>query len=158
MIYNQWIPLIPEETRPTLNKEGWTLVRFTINSNGTVAGMHLDASSRDSAIDRAAWGGITGVGQFPPLPKEFTGPQPGVAHSLRDLAEPAQERLLGAKGCRVGFRELRPRIPSRPQPEAYVRERRAQLRGLLVLAALILLWILYRANRHAIFHPGWWRL
>lgn len=40
---------------------------------------------------------------------------------------------------------------------AHKRERRSQLRGLLVLAAAALLWILYRADRHAIFHPGWWR-
>jgi hypothetical protein len=49
----------------------------------------------------------------------------------------------------------------RPKPNlapALRRERRAQLRGLLILAALVLLWILFRANRHAIFHPGWWRL
>jgi hypothetical protein len=36
--------------------------------------MSLDGSSQDTAIDRAAWGGITGVGQFPPLPASFTGP------------------------------------------------------------------------------------
>ncbi len=69
-----WYPLIPEECSPPLNKEGSTLIRFTINSNGTVSAMHLDASTHDTAIDRAAWGSITGVGQFPPLPKEFNGP------------------------------------------------------------------------------------
>ena len=69
-----WYPLIPEECAPPLNKEGSTLIRFTINSNGTVSAMHLDASTHDQAIDRAAWGSITGVGQFPPLPKEFNGP------------------------------------------------------------------------------------
>jgi hypothetical protein len=54
-----------------------------------------------------------------------------------------------------------PRLNSKSpthQTAAYRRERRAQLRGLLILAALVLLWILFRANRHAIFHPGWWRL
>lgn len=71
-----WYPLIPEETMPPLNKEGWTLIRFTINSDGSLAvgGMHLDASTHDQAIDRAAWGSITGVGQFPPLPSTFKGP------------------------------------------------------------------------------------
>jgi TonB family protein len=68
------VPLIPEETRPPLNKEGETLIRFTINPDGTIAGMNLDASTHDTAINRAAWGSITGVGQFPPLPKEFKGP------------------------------------------------------------------------------------
>jgi hypothetical protein len=76
ILYNSWVPLIPEETRPPLNKEGSTLIRFTINPDGTLAvgGMHLDASTHDEAIDRAAWGSITGVGQFPPLPKNFSGP------------------------------------------------------------------------------------
>ena len=76
MLYESWVPLIPEETRPPLNKEGSTLIRFTINPDGSLAvgGMHLDASTHDEAIDRAAWGSITGVGQFPPLPKNFTGP------------------------------------------------------------------------------------
>ena len=74
MIYNSWVPLIPEETRAPLNKEGSTLIRFTIGQNGVVTAMHLDASTHDQAIDRAAWGGILGVGQFPPLPANFKGP------------------------------------------------------------------------------------
>ena len=69
-----WYPLIPEETRPPLNKEGTTLIRFRIEPDGRVSYMHLDDSTHDQAIDRAAWGGITGVGQFPPLPPEFKGP------------------------------------------------------------------------------------
>ena len=48
--------------------------------------------------------------------------------------------------------------PQKPEhTRARARERRSQLRGLLLLATLILLWILYRADRHAIFHAGWWR-
>lgn len=76
ILYDSWLPLIPEETRPPLNKEGSTLIRFTINKDGTLApgAMHLDASTHDEAIDRAAWGSIVGVGQMPPLPKNFTGP------------------------------------------------------------------------------------
>ncbi len=74
ILYDSWLPLIPEETRPPLNKEGSTLIRFTINKDGTVSAMHLDDSTHDQAIDRAAWGSITGVGQMPPLPKNFTGP------------------------------------------------------------------------------------
>jgi len=74
ILYDSWLPLIPEETRPPLNKEGNTLIRFTINKDGTVSAMHLDDSTHDQAIDRAAWGSITGVGQLPPLPKNFNGP------------------------------------------------------------------------------------
>jgi TonB family protein len=57
-----------------LNKEGWTLIRITVEPNGTVTAMNLDGSSGDTPINKAAWGSITGVGQLPPLPKEFTGP------------------------------------------------------------------------------------
>src|ERR1700733_10848957 len=74
-----WYPLIPEEARPPLNKQGETLIRFTIMADGhikaTADGMILEGPSGDSAIDRACWGGITGVGQFPPLPANFKGPQ-----------------------------------------------------------------------------------
>jgi outer membrane biosynthesis protein TonB len=73
-IKRNWIPLIPEEARPPLNKQGETLIRFTILPDGRLAAMNLDGSSQDTAIDRACWGGITGVGQFPPLPANFKGP------------------------------------------------------------------------------------
>lgn len=74
LIYQQWLPLLPEEARPPLNKQGATLIRFTINPDGTISAMHLDGSTHDDALNRAAWGSITGVGQFPPLPKQFHGP------------------------------------------------------------------------------------
>jgi hypothetical protein len=51
----------------------------------------------------------------------------------------------------------RKRLSPTPKAEAYRRERRSQLRGLLVLAAITLAIILLRANRKAIFHTGWWR-
>ena len=70
-----WIPLLPEETRPPLLKKGTTLIRFTIKSDGTLAYMHLDDSTHDRALDEAAWGGIKSVGQYPPLPAAFKGPQ-----------------------------------------------------------------------------------
>jgi TonB family protein len=73
-IYNTWLPLIPEEARPPLNKSGETLIRFSILPDGRIGAMNLDGSTQDQALDRAAWGSITGVGQFPPLPKEFHGP------------------------------------------------------------------------------------
>jgi TonB family protein len=73
-IYNTWIPLIPEEARPPLNKQGVTQIRFMILPDGRIGGMVLEGSTHDDALNRAAWGSITGVGQFPPLPKEFHGP------------------------------------------------------------------------------------
>ncbi|MDE3104617.1 MAG: energy transducer TonB [Acidobacteriota bacterium] len=73
-IYNTWLPLIPEEARPPLNKQGITQIRFVILPDGHIGGMWLDGSTHDDALNRAAWGSITGVGQFPPLPSEFHGP------------------------------------------------------------------------------------
>ncbi len=69
-----WLPLIPEEARPPLNKQGETLIRFTILPDGRIGAMYLDGSTHDDAINKSAWGSITGVGQFPPLPNEFHGP------------------------------------------------------------------------------------
>jgi ferric-dicitrate binding protein FerR (iron transport regulator) len=41
-------------------------------------------------------------------------------------------------------------------PEPRHDERRRQIRGLLLLAAVVLLFSLFRA--HHVFNPGWWRL
>lgn len=73
-IYDVWIPLIPEEARPPLMKSGVTMIRFKILPDGTIGGIYLDGSTHDEALNRAAWGSITGVGQFPPLPSQFHGP------------------------------------------------------------------------------------
>ena len=73
-IYDTWIPLIPEEARPPLMKSGVTQIRFTILPDGTIGAMHLDGSTHDDALNKAAWGSITGVGQFPALPSQFHGP------------------------------------------------------------------------------------
>jgi hypothetical protein len=37
-------------------------------------------------------------------------------------------------------------------------ERRRQIRGLLLLAGALLIFILLRAGLHTVFTPGWWRL
>jgi outer membrane biosynthesis protein TonB len=73
-IYNTWIPLIPEEARPPLNKQGETQIRFIILPDGRIGGMVLEGSTHDDAINKSCWGSITGVGQFPPLPSQFHGP------------------------------------------------------------------------------------
>ena len=73
-IKNTWLPLIPEEARPPLNKAGVTQIRFSILPDGRIGGMRLEGSTHDDALNRAAWGSITGVGQFPPLPADFKGP------------------------------------------------------------------------------------
>ena len=73
-IYRNWLPLIPEEVQPPLSKEGQAYVRFTILPDGTIGAMYLDGSTHDQAINKSCWGSITTEGQFPPLPKEFHGP------------------------------------------------------------------------------------
>lgn len=75
MIRAGWLPLIPEEVNPPISKAGMTLIRFRIEKDGTITpgAMRLEDSTHDEAIDRAAWGGITSVGKFPPLPKEYPG-------------------------------------------------------------------------------------
>ena len=42
--------------------------------------------------------------------------------------------------------------------EGRQKERRRQVRGLLLLAGVILLFSLLRAGLHSVFTPGWWRL
>ncbi len=70
MLKASWYPLIPEECYPPISKEGKTLIRFTIAKNGALMQpMTLDGRSGDVAIDKAAWGSIVSIGQFPPLPE-----------------------------------------------------------------------------------------
>lgn len=70
-----WIPLIPEEAAPPISKRGITRIRFSILPGGEIGAMTLEGGSGDIAIDKAAWGAIISEGQFPPLPKEYHGPQ-----------------------------------------------------------------------------------
>ena len=72
--YRSWTPLIPESARPPLSKEGKVGIEFIIAKDGSVKQMVLKFPSGDLALDRAAWGGITGASPYPPLPKEFKGP------------------------------------------------------------------------------------
>ncbi len=71
--YTAWLPIIPESARPPLNNKGKVFIDFIIAPDGSVKKMILRGPSGDVALDRAAWGGITGA-SYPPLPKEFTGP------------------------------------------------------------------------------------
>jgi outer membrane biosynthesis protein TonB len=70
-----WEPLIPEEVRPPLMKKGIVGIRFSILPGGQIGGMTLETRSGDVALDKAAWFAITSEGNFPPLPREFHGPQ-----------------------------------------------------------------------------------
>jgi TonB family protein len=70
-----WYNIIPEEARPPLMKKGKVAIQFVIMPDGKVAGMQLTPpGSGDTALDRAAWGGITASAPFQPLPSQFHGP------------------------------------------------------------------------------------
>ncbi len=48
--------------------------------------------------------------------------------------------------------------PIAPEMKAKQRERRMQVRGMLWLAAAVLVFSLWRAGLHRVFTVGWWRL
>jgi TonB family protein len=70
-VRKNWYTIIPESAKW---KKGKVSIEFVILKDGTVSGMSLYGTSGDTALDRAAWGGITGSNPFPPLPTEFKGP------------------------------------------------------------------------------------
>jgi outer membrane biosynthesis protein TonB len=71
-----WDPLIPDEVNPPLLKSGMVVIRFKVLPNGRLMepdGVVLEGRSGDTALDRAAWGALTGS-NYPPLPRDFHGP------------------------------------------------------------------------------------
>jgi len=73
IIQDHWMSGIPESAYPPLRKHGKVAIDFAILKDGSVGGMKLTGESGDVALDRAAWGGITGSNPFPPLPNAFPG-------------------------------------------------------------------------------------
>jgi hypothetical protein len=69
-----WDPLIPDEVNPPISKSGIVAIRFKVLPNGRLmdGSLMLDGRSGDVALDRAAWGALTGS-NYPPLPREFHG-------------------------------------------------------------------------------------
>jgi TonB family protein len=72
-VKKNWYELIPESAMPPLLKKGKVSIEFAILKNGQIAGLRYVSGSGDVALDRAAYGGITGSTPFPPLPSEFGG-------------------------------------------------------------------------------------
>ncbi len=70
-----WDPLIPDEVNPPILKKGAAVIRFKVLPNGRLmeGSMVLEGRSGDTALDRAAWGALTGS-NYAPLPREFHGP------------------------------------------------------------------------------------
>jgi len=77
-VKQHWYELIPESAGM---KKGKVVLEFAILKDGNVAGLRVAATSGDIALDRPAYGSITGSNPFPPLPKEFTGPYLGLRFS-----------------------------------------------------------------------------
>jgi TonB family protein len=73
IIQDHWMSGIPESAYPPMRKHGKVAIDFAILKDGSVAGMRLYGPSGDVALDRAAWGGVTGSNPFPPLPSGFPG-------------------------------------------------------------------------------------
>lgn len=70
-----WDPLIPDEVNPPILKRGQVMIRFKVLPNGRLmdGSLVLEGRSGDTALDRAAWGALTGS-NYPPLPRDFHGP------------------------------------------------------------------------------------
>jgi len=77
-VKEHWYQLIPESAG---FKRGKVVLEFAILQDGSVAGLKIVGPSGDIALDRPAYGSITGSNPFPPLPKEFTGPYLGLRFS-----------------------------------------------------------------------------
>jgi outer membrane biosynthesis protein TonB len=70
-----WDPLIPDEVNPPILKSGMVAIRFKVLPSGRLmdGSLVLEGRSGDVALDRAAWGALTGS-NYPPLPRDFHGP------------------------------------------------------------------------------------
>lgn len=70
-----WDPLIPDEVNPPILKAGQVMIRFKVLPNGRLMpnSLVLEGRSGDVALDRAAWGALTGS-NYPSLPHDFHGP------------------------------------------------------------------------------------
>jgi TonB family protein len=72
IVKKNWYSLMPLSVYPPVFKQGKVSIEFAILKDGKVDDIKLDTSSRDAAMDQAAWGSIT-ASTFPPLPEEFPG-------------------------------------------------------------------------------------
>ena len=77
------IPLIPDEVNPPILKQGQCMIRFKVLPNGRImeGSMVLEGRSGDTALDRAAWGALTGS-NYPPAAARVPRPLPGAPRHL----------------------------------------------------------------------------
>ena len=69
-VKQRWFELIPEHVA---TKRGNVALEFAILKDGKLVGLRVVKTSGDIALDRPAWGSISGSNPFPPLPQEFNG-------------------------------------------------------------------------------------
>jgi len=87
-----WDPLIPDEVNPPILKSGMVAIEFKVLPNGRLmpGSVRLVGRSGDVALDRAAWGALTGS-SYPPLPRDFHGPYIELrAYFLYNMQPPQQ--------------------------------------------------------------------
>ena len=72
-IGKSWTSLLPDAGAYAQDTQAETVIRFTISQDGAISAMQSAESAHQSRLDRAAWGSITGVGQLPSLPADFSG-------------------------------------------------------------------------------------
>lgn len=70
-VRDNWYKFVPASESM---KKGKLAIEFAIRKDGKLAKMCLVATSRDAALDRAAWKGIIASNPFPALPNDFTEP------------------------------------------------------------------------------------
>jgi TonB family protein len=67
-----WYPIIPREAQPPQLEKGEVAIEFELYSDGKIRKMVLSSPSGKIALDRAAWGALTGAQPFAPFPPELT--------------------------------------------------------------------------------------
>ena len=69
-VRQNWYKLIPESAEMA---KGKLAIEFAVLKSGHLSDMKLVATTGNTLLDRAAWGGITASNPFPALPTEFNG-------------------------------------------------------------------------------------
>lgn len=73
-IKEQWYKMMPESALAPIMKKGDVAIEFSILKDGRTAGLKVQKSSGDVALDRAAYAAIGSASPFDSLPTEFAGP------------------------------------------------------------------------------------
>jgi TonB family protein len=72
-VQDHWDQIMPQSAMPPEMKKGVVVLEFAILKDGSVAELKYVRSSGDTALDRAAYGGITYSNPLPPLPSNYRG-------------------------------------------------------------------------------------